>query len=80
MANGSNGNVRIVSWPPEPLSINAAMDSALTVRGDVPVCIRLCEPICAKSDYAIGITIFDRPVATITVSGLTRLFNCDEKR
>lgn len=78
MANGET--INIVSWPAEPLNINAAMDSSIAVRGDVPICIRLCEPICAKSEYAIGITIFDRPVATITVSGLTRLFNCDEKR
>ena len=78
MANGDT--INIVGWPKEPLNINAAMDSSVAVRGDVPICIRLCEPICAKSEYAIGITIFDRPVATITVSGLTRLFNCGEKR
>jgi hypothetical protein len=52
----------------------------VSVKGQVPICIRVCEPICAKSEYSIGITIFDRPVATITVSGQTRFFNCDEKR
>ena len=81
MANGdtNNDNINIVAWPKEPLGVNAAMDSTVSVRGQVPICIRMCEPICAKSEYQIGITIFDRPVATITVSGQTRLFNCDEK-
>ncbi len=79
MANG-NDTINITTWPKEPLNINSAMDSTVSVRGQVPVCISLCEPICAKSEYSIGITIFDRPVATITISGLTRLFNCDEKR
>ena len=79
MANG-NDTVNIVTWPKEPLNVNAAMDSTVSVRGQVPICIRICEPICAKSEYSIGITIFDRPVATITVSGQTRLFNCDESK
>jgi hypothetical protein len=78
MANGNN-TIRIESWPREPAAINVAMDSAVTVKSEVPLCIRLCEPICAKSDYSIGITIFDRPVATISISGITRLFNCDGK-
>jgi hypothetical protein len=67
-------NVTIVSWPSQP------MESTVGVRGQIPVCLRVCEPICARSDYQIGITIFDRPVATISVSGETRIFNCDEKR
>ncbi len=79
MANG-NDTINIATWPKEPLSINSSMDTTLSVRDQIPVCIRLCEPICAKSEYSIGITIFDRPVATITISGQTRLFNCDEKR
>jgi hypothetical protein len=80
MANGENSNVHIVSWPKEPAMVNQATDATVSVRGQVPICIRVCEPICARSEYAIGITIFDRPVATITVSGETRFFNCDEKR
>ena len=82
MANGNDttpNTVHIFSTK-EPLNINSAMDSTVFVKGEVPICIRLCEPICAKSEYAIGITIFDRPVATITIHGQTRLFNCDEKR
>lgn len=80
MANGASDTVHIVEWPKEPLSMNAAMDATLTVRGEVPVCIRVCEPICARSEYSIGITIFDRPVATISIAGETRIYNCDEKR
>jgi hypothetical protein len=79
MANGNN-TINIATWPKEPLNINSSMDSTVSVRGQVPICIRLCEPICAKSEYSIGIRIFDRPVATISISGQTRLFNCDEKR
>ena len=78
MPNGDS-NVRVLAWPDEPLRINAT-DNVLAVKGQIPVCIRMCEPICAQSRYEIGITIFDRPVATITVAGETRIFNCDEKR
>lgn len=76
----NNDTVNIVTWPKDPLNINASGDATLTIRNEVPICIKLCEPICAKSEYTIGVTIFDRPVATITVAGVTRLFNCDEKR
>jgi len=72
--------INIASWPKEPAAVNMSMDSTLALKSEVPLCIRLCEPICAKSDYSIGITIFDRPVATIAISGVTRLFNCEEKR
>ena len=51
----------------------------ITIRDTVPVCIKLCEPICAESKYEIGIEIFDRPVGKITVGGLTRFFNCRDK-
>jgi hypothetical protein len=80
MANNETSNINIVSWPKEPATVNQSGDATISVRGQVPICIRVCEPICARSEYAVGITIFDRPVATITVSGETRIFNCDEKR
>lgn len=79
MTNGDN-RISILAWPDQPLSTNVAMDSTVSVRGQIPVCLRLCEPICARSEYMIGITIFDRPVATISVAGETRLLNCEEKR
>jgi hypothetical protein len=50
------------------------------IRDTVPVCIKLCEPICAESRYEIGIDIFERPVAKITIGGLTRFYNCREKQ
>lgn len=63
--------VHIVAWPKDAISV--------AVREPIPVCIKLCEPICARSEYTIGIDIFDRPVAAITVKGLTKLFGCDER-
>jgi hypothetical protein len=78
MANGDN-TVRIAAWPEQPLALNASTDQTVSFRGDIPVCIRICEPICARSDYAVGITLFDRPVASIAVRGETRLFNCGER-
>jgi len=60
----------IVAWPKEP--------AALVFRETVPVCIKLCEPVCADSRYEVGITVFDKPVATITVQGTTRFYNCHE--
>jgi hypothetical protein len=75
MANGDN-TVRIAAWPDQPLAVRQSTEQTVHFRGEVPVCIRVCEPICARSDYSIGITLFDRPVATITVSGATRIENC----
>ena len=63
--------------PERPLDVNMAM--SLAANQTLPVCIKLCEPICADSEYTIGITIFDRPVATITIRGRTNLSNCKEE-
>ncbi len=71
--NPANVNVRT----PDPLSVDMRM--ALTVREDVPLCIKICEPICVRSEYTIGIDIFDRPVAAITVRGTTKLMGCDDR-
>jgi hypothetical protein len=57
--------VKIVAWPSQPAKLE--------------LCVEVCRPICAQSEYTIGIEIFSRPVAQITVRGLTRLFNCDEQ-
>ncbi len=54
--------------------------NVVVVRNTVPVCIKLCEPVCADSNYTVGIEIFDRPVAKITIGGLTRFYNCREKQ
>ena len=63
--------------PKQPLDVN--MNMSVSARQPVPLCISLCEPICARSDYTVGIAIFDNPFASITVRGMTRLFNCKEE-
>lgn len=55
------------------------MAMLMSSRDPVKLCISVCEPICAQSEYTIGIDIFDRPVASITVRGTTKLFNCSDK-
>jgi hypothetical protein len=70
--------VIVASSQERPLFVEMLMN--VVVKDVIPLCIRVCEPICARSDYTIGITIFDRPVASITVRGTTRVFNCNEER
>jgi hypothetical protein len=70
--------VRIVQWPSEQRAqLFHGFDSERPAS--VKLCVSVCEPICAQSEYTIGIEIFDRPVASITVRGTTRLFNCSDK-
>jgi hypothetical protein len=52
------------------------MDMRLSAKEAVPVCIKVCEPICLRSNYTVAIDIFDRPVASITLSGQTVILNC----
>lgn len=59
--------------------IYADMNMRLSAKEPVPICVKVCEPICARSDYRIGIEIFDRPVATITVQGITKIFGQPEE-
>lgn len=73
----SPANVIIHTTPERPLNVDMNMN--VIAKETIPVCVKLCEPICAKSDYTIGIQIFDRPVGAITIRGLTRLFNCREE-
>ena len=70
-------NVTVAAPAGQPLVV--AMGMNLAARQPLPVCIKLCEPICVDSDYTIGITLFDRPIVSITVKGRTRLFNCGEE-
>jgi len=65
-----------VSTSEQPLKVDMGM--AVSASEPIPVCIKVCEPICARSSYRIGITVFDQPVAQIGIQGETRLFNCDE--
>lgn len=70
---------RVVVSTPEEGRLAVNMNMVLQAREVVPLCIRLCEPICAESNYTIFITIFDRPVMTITLRGRTRFYNCREE-
>lgn len=67
----------VATLPERLLDIN--MNMRLSVRETLPLCIKLCEPLCARSDYTIGITLFDRPIVSITIRGVTRLFSCNEE-
>lgn len=69
--------VSISTAAQQPLQVEMAM--LMSSRDPMKLCLSICEPICAQSEYTIGIDIFDRPVAAITVRGTTKLFNCSEK-
>jgi hypothetical protein len=45
----------------------------------IPVCIKLCEPICAESNYKVSLNLMGQPFIEIVVQGITRLFNCRDK-
>jgi hypothetical protein len=73
----SPANVIIETSPEKPFNVDMKM--SVTAKDTIPVCIKICEPICVDSNYSIGIKVFDRPVSVITVRGRTRLFNCQEQ-
>ena len=62
--------------PKEPLHVDMNMN--VRTEESFPVSFRLQESICARSDYAVGIQIFDHHIATIRLAGLTKLFNCND--
>ena len=74
---------------PNPVSLNAFnseerplylnMNMFPREGSTVPVCIKLCEPICAESNYKISLNLMGQPFAEIVVQGITRLFNCKDK-
>lgn len=73
---------------PKPVDLNMFNNSEQPLflnmnisQGQVlPICIKLCEPICAESNYKIGINLLGQPFAEIVVKGVTRLFNCREQK
>lgn len=67
-----------IGFEPSPVQMN--MDMNVANREPFKVCIQLCEPICVKSDYTIGIDVFDRPVAVVSVRGTTTFYNCPEEQ
>lgn len=73
----TSARVIVSTDPKQPVAVN--MNMQVTTREAIPICIKLCEPICAKSDYMIGINIFDNPFASINIRGMTRIYNCREQ-
>ncbi len=72
----SPARVRLETTTQQPIQL--AMGTSLSAKSPLPICIRVCEPICAESDYRVGMTVFDQAVAQVTVRGRTRLGQCDE--
>lgn len=70
--------VIVATDPKTPLDVN--MNMTVSAREAVPVCIKLCEPICARSDYTIGLNVFDNPFATITLRGITQIASCGDEK
>src|ERR1043165_1925264 len=60
--------------------IKVAMAMQVAAERPLPLCISLCEPICARSVYRIDFSIFGNPFGTVVIQGLTRLFNCGDEK
>ncbi len=69
-------HVKVSNEKDDPFQVNMNMN--LKAVDEIPVCIRICEPICAVSDYSIGIELLGQPLASIRVKGQTKLANCKE--
>jgi hypothetical protein len=70
-------NAILSTAPGQRLAVD--MNMSLRALETLPVCIKLCEPLCAESNYTIGITLFDRPIISITIRGVTKLASCREE-
>ncbi len=70
-----SANVVIRSSPRQALDVN--MNLNLNAVKRLPVCLSVCEPICIKSGYRVSISIFERPVVSITIKGQTVISSCD---
>ncbi len=70
--------VQVTASEKEPLNVN--MNMHVSARDPIPVCIKICEPICATSNYSIGINLFGQPLAEIGVRGVTRLAPCADEQ
>jgi hypothetical protein len=58
-------------------AVGMAMNAIATKT--ISACIKLCEPICAISEYTIGVVFFGVSVGTITFRGQTKLYNCKDQ-
>jgi hypothetical protein len=69
------GNVRLEHYFTEkPIQISMLHNQGQTL----PLCIKICDPICAESNYKIGINLLGQPFVEIVVKGVTRLFSCKD--
>src|SRR5437016_1781349 len=53
----------------EPLDVRMAM--VVVAPSPVPLCIDVADPICATSDYRVGVDLFDQDVMSVGVRGTT---------
>lgn len=79
--------VHIVDWPEKgnarlehffnekPIRVSMTHNDGQSV----PLCIKICDPICAESNYRVAINLLGQPFAEIVVKGITRLFSCNDK-
>jgi hypothetical protein len=67
-------SVLVLTDDGRPLGVTMRLEVA--ARQPVPLCIDICEPLCATSDYRVGVTVFDQPFAEISVAGTTRIERC----
>ena len=74
-----NAPAHVIVHADERDPFHVDMNMNVKARETIPICIKVCEPICVRSDYDIGITVFDRPTAAITVRGQTKIHMCKEE-
>lgn len=70
--------IGFATTPENPMNVD--MNMKISADKPVPVCIKLCEPICIRSEYVISVDIFDRPVGSITLKGMSKLFSCRDEQ
>lgn len=66
--------LHVTAWPKETLNVNMVHNQGR----DVPLCIKICEPICAESNYRVSLSLLGQPFIEIAVKGITRLFACKD--
>ena len=60
-------------------TLQMIMDMDIANDESFYVCIRLCDPTCARSGYTTGIDVFDKP-AVIGTQGKTTFYNCPKEQ
>ncbi|MCP4680473.1 MAG: hypothetical protein GY854_34315 [Deltaproteobacteria bacterium] len=73
----TSAHVRLDSSEEDPIHMD--MDMNLTADKPVQLAVAIKDRLCAVSEYVINITVFERPVASISLRGKTILFNQQEE-